>query len=123
MAGRKEIEIDWEKVDMYLRAHCNGVAVARLLGIHPDTLYNRCKELYNSDFSAYAQQKKEEGIAMVEGSIFKDALKQGGADRMFWLKNKAGWKDKSEIDHSLTLMPFLVLMQEATNPDAGNDDK
>jgi hypothetical protein len=98
--GRKKINIDWNVVDTYLQAHCNGAAIARLLGLHPNTLYNAVKEKYKCDFSEYSHQKKEEGVAMVEASIFKDANTKGGVDRMFWLKNKAGWKDRQEFEHS-----------------------
>ena len=99
-SGRKEINIDWGKVDFYLQAGCNGAAIARLLGHHPDTLYNQVKRKYKLDFSAYAEEKRVEGIGMVEGTIFKDAVEKGGPDRMFWLKNKAKWADRQEIDHT-----------------------
>lgn len=98
--GRPKANIDWERVGELLRAHCDGVAIASLLGIDPETLYNRCKEDNNLGFSEFAAIKKAEGVAIVEESIFKDAQEKGGADRIFWLKNKAGWKDKQETEHS-----------------------
>ena len=96
--GRPKTDIDWDKVDEYLRAHCDGAAIARLIGIHPNTLYTAVEAKFNCGFSEYAAQKRGEGVTLVEDSIFKDALTKGGADRIFWLKNKAGWKDKQDID-------------------------
>lgn len=98
--GRPKANIDWDKVIELLRADCNGVAIATLLGIHPNTLYESCKELHKCNFSEFSAIKKAEGIALVEASIFKDAMEKGGADRIFWLKNKAGWKDKQETEHT-----------------------
>jgi len=99
-SGRKQIVIDWQKVNMYLRAGCNGAAIARLMGYHEETLYNAVKRKYKLDFSVYRTQKMEEGVSLVEGTIFKDALEKGGADRMFWLKNRAKWADRQKIEHT-----------------------
>jgi hypothetical protein len=96
MAGKPNATIDWKAVDGYLRAGCDGTSIAGLLGIHPNTLYNNVKEKYGCNFSEYAQRKRGEGIHLVEKSIFDDAISKGGIDRIFWLKNKAGWKDKVE---------------------------
>jgi IS30 family transposase len=107
--GRKKIPIDWNKVDNYLKAHCDGAAIARILGIHPDTLYKNVKEIYKIDFSAYAAQKRDEGAALMVASIYRDAITKGGIDRIFWLKNKAGWSDKQEISHELkNELPFNI---------------
>jgi hypothetical protein len=119
MSGRKKIVIDWKKVNFYLQAGCNGAAIARLLGLHPDTLYFRIKKEYNMDFSAYMTTKREEGVALMEGTIYKDAIERGGVDRMFWLKNRAGWKDKSEIEHSGSVNIFQELMQKASIAEDG----
>ena len=105
--GRPKAEIDWDKVDEMLRAHCEGSAIASLFGIHPDTLYLKVSAKYNMTFSAYAQQKRGEGVSLMEAGIYRDAMKKGGADRMFWLKNKAGWKDKVETDLNIKEIPKL----------------
>jgi len=110
-SGRKEIEIDWGKVDRYLRAGCTGASVARLMKLHPDTLYNQVKRKFSMDFSAYSTLKKEEGVSLMEYSIYLDAIKRGGADRMFWLKNRAGWKDKNETDLNVNIpqLPDIII--------------
>ena len=106
--GRPKADIDWDKVDEYLRAHCDGTSIASLLGIHPDTLYLACEAKFNMTFSAYSQQKRAEGVTLVENSIFRDALTKGGADRIFWLKNKAGWKDATKTELSGIPAPIQV---------------
>ena len=98
--ARPKTSIDWEQVGEWCRAHCDGTAIASLLGIHPNTLYRLCEDKHGVSFSEYSQQKRGEGVMLVEDSIYKDAITKGGADRIFWLKNKAGWKDKQEHEIS-----------------------
>ena len=100
MAGRPKSKIDWDTVNEYLRAHCDGAAIARLLGIHPSTLYDAVQETYKTNFTDYAKEKRTEGVALMEASIYKDARIKGGVDRIFWLKNKSTWQDRQ--DHNVT---------------------
>ena len=39
--GRKKLKIDWDRVDKSLIAGSNGVQVAAMLGVHPETLYDK----------------------------------------------------------------------------------
>jgi len=47
----------------------------------------------------------------VEFSIYMDAIKKGGTDRIFWLKNKANWSDKTVIDTNITIpqLPDIII--------------
>lgn len=110
-AGRIKYVIDWDKVNSYLRAGCDGSAVARLFGMHPDTLYINVKKKYGMDFSAYAAQKRSEGVSLMEYSIYLDAMKHGGVDRIFWMKNRANWSDKQVVDQNIRFpsLPDIVL--------------
>ena len=56
--GRPKANIDWNKVDKYLQAQCDGVGIAGLLGIDCETLYNRCKEDNKVGFSEYSAQRE-----------------------------------------------------------------
>jgi len=113
---RPQLVIDWKRVGDYLRAHCDGTTIAGLLGIDNDTLYKRCKKECGMGFSEFSQLKKAEGRTIVEYSLYKDAVENGGADRMFWLKNKAGWRDRQEvgINGSVQVEPFLDLIKRAS---------
>ncbi len=96
-AGRKKVEIDWKKVDNSLRAGSNGVQVAAMLGVHPDTLYNKCKEVKKMDFSAYQQQKRQEGNDKLFDLQYKLA-ESGDRGMLIWLgKNRLDQSDKKEI--------------------------
>jgi hypothetical protein len=97
-AGRPKAIIDWEKVDKMLQAHCDGAGIAGLLGIHPDTLYNACKEEKKIDFSAYKQQKMYEGVELLRQKQFGVAM-QGDKSMLIWLgKQYAGQRDKNQTE-------------------------
>jgi hypothetical protein len=95
---KPQIPIDWKIVDELLMCGCLGTEVAAHFGIHPDTLYLRCDELYKMTFSAYAAQKRSHGQAMVRLAQFQKALgmsKKGDNTLLIWLgKNMLGQKDQ-----------------------------
>ena len=82
--GRSKADIDWNKVDKYLQAQCDGVGIALLLGIHPNTLYRRCEEKYKMSFSEYSAQKKTEGKELLRARQFKTAM-DGDRTMQIWL--------------------------------------
>ena len=96
-AGRKKFVIDWNKVDNSLRAGSNGVQVAAMLGIHYNTLVNKCNEEKKCDFSDYLAQKRQEGNDVLFGLQYKLA-KEGDRGMLIWLgKNRLDQSDKKEI--------------------------
>jgi len=96
-AGRKKFVIDWDKVDKSLRAGSNGVQVAAMLGIHYNTLVNKCNEEKKCDFSDYLAQKRQEGNDILFGLQYKLA-KEGDRGMLIWLgKNRLDQSDKKEI--------------------------
>lgn len=84
MTGRPAAQIDWKQVDKYLEAGANGVQIAARLGVAPDTLYIHCSQEHKMTFSAYAQEKKASGDALLHAAQFNKALK-GDAGMLKWL--------------------------------------
>jgi len=66
--------IDWDVVDDYLISGLLGSKIADALGVHPDTLYNRCLEEKGTNWSAYLQQKRTKGDAILHKAQFSKAL-------------------------------------------------
>lgn len=98
--ARPKANIDWNKVDKYLQAQCDGVGIAGLLGIHPNTLYRLCEEKYKISFSEYSAQKKSEGVELLKAKQYQVAM-EGDKTMLVWLgKQYAGQKDKQETEHS-----------------------
>lgn len=77
--GRPKLEIDFTKVDDYLKAQCNGTAIAGILGVSPDTLYRATEERFKMTFTAYSAQKRAEGKEILRKSIWDDAI---GSDKV-----------------------------------------
>ncbi len=103
----KKSEIDWNQVGEYLKAQCSGVEIANLIGIHENTLYNRCKEDLGLEFVAFSQQKKAEGKEALRKKQY-DVAMQGDKTMLVWLgKQLLGQKDKQEIDHSIKPIEFI----------------
>lgn len=100
--GRKKLKIDWDRVDESLIAGSNGVQVAAMLGVHPETLYDKCLQEKKVYFSDYMQQKRQEGNDILLGKQFE--LAKGGDKMMLiWLgKNRLDQSDKKEIKQQNT---------------------
>lgn len=75
--GKPIIHIDWKIVDLRLEAGNCGTEIADFLGIHSDTLYERCQNEKGSTFSAYAQRKKKQGDLNL---AYKQYIKAIGPD-------------------------------------------
>lgn len=89
--------IDWEKIDQMLIAGCTGVQCAASIGVHPDTLYLRCRNEKNTDFTAYLQEKRSHGDALLHAAQFAKAYKEKHPAMLIWLgKQRLGQKDDIE---------------------------
>lgn len=100
---RPEAKIDWEKADEMLVAGSPGTEVAAFFGIHADTFYKRVEEKYNMGFSAYLQEKKSKGEALIRLHQFDKALgktKKGDTQLLMLLgRERLGQKDtKNALD-------------------------
>lgn len=96
--SRHKIEIDWSKVDKYLQAQCDGVGIAGLLGIHPNTLYRLCEEKFKISFSEYSAKKRGEGKELLRAKQFQLAM-EGDKTMLVWLgKQYLAQREKTESD-------------------------
>lgn len=97
--GRPKANIDWNKVDKYLQAQCDGVGIAGLLGIHPNTLYRLCEEEFKISFSEYSATKKAEGRELLRAKQFQSAM-EGDKALQIWLgKQYLAQRDKIDNEH------------------------
>ena len=101
-------EIDWDQVDDLLTAGCKGTEVAAFLGIHPDTFYGRVESKYGLGFSAYLQQKRSKGDALIRAQQFAKSIgltKKGDNMMLIWLgKNRLEQNDNDQkFDGAITI--------------------
>ena len=107
--GRPKIEINWDEVNKYLVAGCSGVQVASNIGIHEDTLYRRCQQIYGKGFTAYAAEKRQKGNSMLHAKQFQVAM-GGNVSMLVWLgKQRLGQEEnpKSQEDFNGSLRELL----------------
>ena len=110
-AGRPKANIDWQKVESYLKAQCSVVGIASILGISPDTLYLRCKQDNKMDFTSFSEKKKSEGKELLRANQYKLAM-TGSVPMNIWLgKQYLDQKDKSETDVTSVGIPITTVTQ------------
>jgi len=112
--GRPKADIDWNKVDKYLQAQCDGVGIAGILGIHPNTFYLACEEKFKISFSEYSAQKRGEGRELLRAKQFQSAM-EGDKTMLVWLgKQYLNQREKVDSDVSLTekVKPIIVFGEE-----------
>ncbi|MEM0167475.1 MAG: hypothetical protein QW515_02435 [Thermoplasmatales archaeon] len=94
--GRKPLPIDWKKVENLIVHGCSGVQIAATLGIHPQTLYDRCVKDNQRDWTEYSYEFWEKGNAQLHAKQYQMAMK-GDKTLMVWLgKNRLKQTDKIE---------------------------
>lgn len=113
--SRPQKEIDWRVVDEYLEAGCTGTEIAGRLGTCADTLYNRCEREKGVTFSAYSQEKKSSGEALLRKIQYDKAIgktDQGDNTLLIWLgKTRLEQKETTEISvHPETIKTFDKIM-------------
>ena len=105
----KKVNIDWLRVDKYLQAQCSGAGIASLLGIHSNTLYDRCKSDNGIEFMTYSEQKKSEGKELLRAKQFQVAM-EGDKTMLVWLgKQYLEQSDQSAIQHNLNIQELPTI--------------
>jgi len=104
--ARPAAKIDWDLVDEYLEAGCEGVEIAGLLGVHPETLYNHCETEHKMGFSHYRATKRAKGDAILR-KVQYDIAKEGDKAMLIWLgKNRLGQAEKQEVTYTEAEISF-----------------
>lgn len=111
--GRPKANIDWKRVDHLLTCQCDGVGIAGILGIHPNTLYLACEEEHKISFSEYSAQKKSEGKELLRAKQFESAM-SGDRVMQIWLgKQYLDQKDRKEVEqHNQTTIEVTPATEE-----------
>ena len=91
------INIDWKTVDKLLEAGCDGKEVAAYIGVHYNTLNNKCKKQKNYDFCDYKALKRAKGDSLLRARQYDTAM-AGNVPMQIWLgKQRLDQSEKSKI--------------------------
>jgi hypothetical protein len=97
---------DWKKINQYLQAQCDGSVIATLFGLHPQTFYDKVVARYGdefniSNFTAYQQIKRREGLELLKGVQFSSAM-SGNTTMQIWL-GKQLLAQRDQIEQRITV--------------------
>ncbi len=101
MIGRPPIEITDELCKKAESLAAQGLTleqIAGVLGMGERTLYEKKEEF--SQFSQAIKKGQAKGVAVVTNKLFEKARDGDNTSMIFYLKNRAGWKDKTETAHT-----------------------
>ena len=100
-------------VQLHATLGTDQATIARIIGIDPKTL-----RLHYRDELDLAMAKAN---ATIGGALFNKAKGGDTAAMIFWMKTRAGWREKQEIDHTSSdgsLYPTRIIIEAATPQDA-----
>ena len=98
--GRPIIPINWNVAETLARIQCTGEEIAAVLGIHYDTLQERCKKEFKLTFPEWFKRFSDGGKSSLRRSMWKMATgERPNAAMAIWLsKQYLGMKDNAIFD-------------------------
>jgi hypothetical protein len=99
MAKQKEIDLD--ELYHFAQMGLSEQQIADSLGISNATLGRRKKD--DVDFAEALKAGKAAGVRAVTNALFEGATnpdKPSTSAQIFFLKNRGGWTDRAEVEHS-----------------------
>jgi|ERR1700676_118657 len=95
--GKYYKEIDWAKVELYLKAGSNQRKIAIAMGVEEDTLRKRAKAKYGREWSAIVAEFCCTGELLIEATQLQKAL-AGNIQMLVWLgKIRCGQREPDLI--------------------------
>lgn len=100
LANVKEIDLD--KLYNLAKIGLSEEQIATSLGISASTVTRRKRD--DEQFDRTLKAGKQAGIDAVTNALFQGATgdKPNTSAQIFFLKNRAGWRDKTEVDANLS---------------------
>lgn len=99
MAEKKEINL--AQVERLASIGLTEEQIAQSLGISRSTITRRKRD--DDAFGAALKAGRASGVAAVTNALFEAATgeKPNTSAQIFYLKNRAGWRDKQEVESTL----------------------
>jgi len=101
--GRPRFEVTPEVCEQVENLAAQGLTVdqiALVLGVHKATLFDKQNEY--PDFSDAIKRGRGKGIANVTNALYEKAtVDKDNTAMIFYLKNRAGWVDKQEVQSTV----------------------
>lgn len=97
-----KIDIDYDKLYQLAEMGLSEAQIATSMGISESTIARRKRD--DDRFDSTLKAGKQAGITEVTNSLFQSATgdKPNTSAQIFFLKNRAGWRDKTELDANVS---------------------
>jgi len=94
--------IDYEKLYNLAKIGLSEEQIAISLGISVSTIARRKRD--DDTFAETLKDGKQAGITSVTNSLFESATadKPNTSAQIFYLKNRGGWRDRTEVDANVS---------------------
>ena len=97
MSKKNLIKIDWKLVEEYLQQQSSGSAIASMIGISRECLYEICLKDNGMTFSDYKAKHSAVGVEKLRHSMYQMAMVDKiPSVAIFLSKNILGYSDKIE---------------------------
>ena len=96
------IELDLREVERLLAMGLTEEQMATSMGVSVSTITRRKKD--DAQFAECIKRSKQLGITQVTNALFDSAVnpdKPNTSAAIFWLKNRAHWRDRQEIEATI----------------------
>ena len=95
--GKFKKDIDWNLVELYVKAGCKQVDICKSFHIDDETLRSQVKRIYGVEWSTFSGALRSEGRMLIEGQQFQKAMK-GYWPALLWLgKINCGQKEPENM--------------------------
>ena len=100
LANTKDIDLD--RLYNLAKMGLSEDQIATSLGISRSTISRRKRE--DDTFATTLMRGKQKGVEAVTNALFENATgdKPSTSAQIFFLKNRAGWRDRQEVDANLS---------------------
>lgn len=93
----KGVNIDWDRVIELLQKQSTGIAIASILGISKECLYERCQKDQGVNWADFRQQHSAIGAERLRSTLYEMAVEDKMPNvAIFLSKNLLGYADKVE---------------------------
>ena len=120
--GRKPISINIRTVERLASRGLTQEQICDAMGIAKSTYF--AHKARNQELMDAIRRGQAKGASDVANFLYQQAKKGNAAAAIFFMKNRAGWKDKCDIEQDVKLPQPLVIQlpaQEAKSSSKGKE--
>lgn len=113
MAGKKRIDINWDKLEGMLIFDASLYVCADTLGCSHDTLERKVKQKFGQSFGEYKARMVDRTALKLKHKMITKALAGDNTCLIFSLKNLSNWCDK--VEHGFDKDKQQILLKYSLN--------